>query len=299
MRITQRAVALTSLQGLNRNLDAVGRLQQQLTSGRLVSRPSDSPSGTNQAMQTRGAQVATAQYARNTSDGQSRLDATDSALTSMLAQVRRVRDLTVQAANTGAGSDASREAMAVEIGEIRSSLLSTANQSVQGRPLFSGIASGSVAYDANGVYKGRGGTPGEQVVRRISDTETLRVDITGAEAFGDQALGDDLFAVVGKLELAVRSGNSADITAQLTALDSVTDTMLSAVADVGARAKRVEGAVTLVADQSLTLGQRLATIENIDLPKTIMELEMQRTGYEAALAATAKALQPTLVDFLA
>ena len=37
MRITQRAVALTSLQGLNRNLDAVGRLQQQLTSGRLIS----------------------------------------------------------------------------------------------------------------------------------------------------------------------------------------------------------------------------------------------------------------------
>ena len=29
MRITQRAVALTSLQGLNRNLDAVGKLQQQ------------------------------------------------------------------------------------------------------------------------------------------------------------------------------------------------------------------------------------------------------------------------------
>ena len=50
MRITQRAVALTSLQGLNRNLDAVGKLQQQLTSGRLINAPSDSPTGTNRAM---------------------------------------------------------------------------------------------------------------------------------------------------------------------------------------------------------------------------------------------------------
>ena len=58
MRITQRAVALTSLQGLNRNLDAVGKLQQQLTSGRLINAPSDSPTGTNRAMQTRADQAA-------------------------------------------------------------------------------------------------------------------------------------------------------------------------------------------------------------------------------------------------
>jgi flagellar hook-associated protein 3 FlgL len=74
--------------------------------------------------------------------------------------------------------------------------------------------------------------------------------------------------------------------------------MLTAVADIGARAKRIEGAEQVTADLALTLTSRLAETENIDLPKTIMELEMQRTGYEAALAATAKALQPTLVDFL-
>jgi flagellar hook-associated protein 3 FlgL len=29
-----------------------------------------------------------------------------------------------------------------------------------------------------------------------------------------------------------------------------------------------------------------------------MRLQMQQTGYEAALSATAKALQPTLLDYL-
>ena len=75
MRITQRAVALTSLQGLNRNLDAVGKLQQQLTSGKLITMPSDSPTGTNRAMQTRADQAAAAQQARNISDAKSWLDA--------------------------------------------------------------------------------------------------------------------------------------------------------------------------------------------------------------------------------
>ena len=60
MRITQRAVTLTSLQGLNRNLESLGKLQNQLTSGRLINKPSDSPTGTNKAMQTRAEQAAPA-----------------------------------------------------------------------------------------------------------------------------------------------------------------------------------------------------------------------------------------------
>ena len=104
MRITQRAVALTSLQGLNRNLDAVGKLQQQLTSGRLINAPSDSPTGTNRAMQTRADQAAVAQQARNISDAQSWLEQSDSTLQTMIDTSRRVRDLTVQGLNTGSTS---------------------------------------------------------------------------------------------------------------------------------------------------------------------------------------------------
>jgi flagellar hook-associated protein 3 FlgL len=299
MRITQREVALTSLQGLNRNLDAVGRLQEQLTSGRLINKPSDSPTRTNSAMQTRGDITAGTQYSRNISDGKARLDATDTALTTMLAQVRRVRDLTVQAANTGALGSASNGAIAAEVDQLRDSLLELANQTMQGRPLFGGVTGGKAAYLDDGTYVGRGGaTPAEQVMRRVSDTEVIRVDITGAEAFGPP--GADLFAVVQEISDAVGANpvNPAALSDQLTALDGVMDGMLTALADVGARAKRIEGAEQVTADLALTLTSRLAETENIDLPKTIMELEMQRTGYEAALAATAKALQPTLVDFL-
>src|SRR5918998_4148336 len=91
MRITQRAVALTSLQGLSRNLDAVGKLQQQLTSGRLINAPSDSPTGTSKAMQTRCETAAVAQQARNISDAKGWLEQADSTLQGMLNMTRRVR----------------------------------------------------------------------------------------------------------------------------------------------------------------------------------------------------------------
>src|SRR3954470_21107752 len=184
MRVTQRAVVLTSLQGLNSNLAAVSKLQQQLTSGTTISRPSDSPTGTNTSLITRQAISGNGQYARNISDGQTFLDATDSALQDMLAQVRKVRDLTVQALNGGAQSTASQEAIATEVGGIRQSMLGQANQVVQGQPLFGGVSTGTRAYDDTGAYVGIGDGSDDRTLltRRVSDVEKIRVDLTGPEA---------------------------------------------------------------------------------------------------------------------
>jgi flagellar hook-associated protein 3 FlgL len=296
MRITQRAVALTSLQGLNRNLDAVGKLQQQLTSGRLINAPSDSPTGTNRAMQTRGDRAAVAQQSRNLTDAQSWLEQTDSALQTALDITRRVRDLTVQGLNTGSTSDVSKQALATEVTSLREGLLAIANLQIQGRPLFGGVTSGSQAYDPDtGAWLGN---EDAQVTRRVSDSEQIRVDLTGPEAFGS-APGADLFAVVGKIAADMTSADpAAALSVHLTDLDALVKTMQTSVANVGARASRVEKLQLINFDRGLALESRLAETENIDLPNTIMRLEMQKVGYEAALAATAKAIQPTLMDYL-
>src|SRR3954463_7788071 len=155
MRITQKAVALTSLQGLNRNLDNLGKLQNQLTSGRLINAPSDSPTGTNRAMQTRSEQAAVAQQGRNISDAEGWLDQTDSTLRTMIETTRRVRDLTVQGLNSGGLTDQARQALATEVTSLRDGLLSLANTKSQGRPLFGGVTAGPDAYDTtSGAFVG-------------------------------------------------------------------------------------------------------------------------------------------------
>jgi flagellin-like hook-associated protein FlgL len=293
MRITQRAVALTSLQGLNSNLDALGKLQQQLTSGRMLSAPSDSPTGTNRAMQTRSDQDAVAQYARNISDGQSWLNQTDSTLQQMMDVTRKVRDITVQGSNTGAMSDTARQALATETAALRDSLLGLANTTVAGRPLFGGISAGQRAYDPDtGAFIG---LDTAQVSRRVSSTESVRIDVNGPEAFGPA--GADLFAVVGRIAGNL-TGNTDALVTDLADLDGLMNRMQSAIADVGARSARVEREGQINVDQGISLQTRLAEVENIDLPNTIMKLQMQQTAYEAALAATAKTITPTLLDYL-
>jgi flagellar hook-associated protein 3 FlgL len=299
MRITQRAMGLTSLQGLSSNLSALNKMQQQLTSGKTISRPSDDPTGTNTGMIARQGIAGVTQQARNISDGTTFLDATDAAMQDMLSQMQRVRDLTVQALNTGAQDTASNQAIATEVTGVRQSLIGQANQVVQGRPLFGGVTSGTKAYDDTGAYVGVGGANGIPVKplnRRVSDVETIRVDITGPEAFGDPAAGKDLFSVV--KNIAGHVGDTTALTADLADLDKVMDGMKTALADIGTRQAQMETAANVNSSQQLTLQTKLDDTENVDMPKTIMNMQMQQVGYQAALAVTAQSLQKTLVDFL-
>jgi flagellar hook-associated protein 3 FlgL len=180
-------------------------------------------------------------------------------------------------------------------------MLGQANQVVAGRPLFGGVTSGTTAYDDDGNYVGVTFDEDVQataVSRRVSDTETIRVDITGAEAFGDPAAGRDLFAVVQDIALHTTNDDQTALTDDLAALDEAISRMTKATADVGTRAQRLERAASTNSSRSLTLQAQLAATEDVDLPKTIMNMQAQQVSYQAALQVTAQVLQPTLLDFL-
>jgi flagellar hook-associated protein 3 FlgL len=299
MRITQRSLAATALQNLNRNMEAIAKLQAQQTSGKSINKPSDDPTGTNAAMQVRQEMASATQYSRNIGDAISQLDATDSALTNITAQVQSARALAVKGLNDGSLSDASRVAVQTEMKGIRESLLGLANTAVKGQPIFGGVTSGASAYDAAGAYVGYGGTAGVPVVevrRQVSEVDSVRVDVTGPEAFGDPATGD-LFSVIGDIARDVVDDPAA-LAGHLAALDKALDGLKKVAADIGTRTNRVETAQQVNQDLQLTLQTRSASIENIDLAKTMVDLSMMQTGYQAALGATAKVVQPTLLDFL-
>ena len=66
----------------------------------------------------------------------------------------------------------------------------------------------------------------------------------------------------------------------------------------GARQVRVENARAVATDAVLTLTNALSETENTDLAKATVELGLQEVAYQAALGATARVLQPSLLDFL-
>jgi flagellar hook-associated protein 3 FlgL len=291
MRVTHNSIARNSLQGLQGNLDRLGKLQEQLSSGRAITRPSDSPTGTVSALRLRSEMRQVEQHARNADDGLGWLGTIDQTLTSSSATLRRVRELTLTGMNTGATSTEAQEALAIEISGLRDTLLGVANTTYLGRPVFGGTTNASTAYAADGSYTG----DTNPVVRTVGANTTIRVDANGPEVFGTGS--DSVFQVLSDIASHLRNDPS-QLGTDLTKLDAAMKNIQGKVSDVGARYSRVEQARTIADDRKLTLTKDLSDVESIDLPKTVMDLQMQEVAYEAALGATARAVQPSLLDFL-
>ena len=76
------------------------------------------------------------------------------------------------------------------------------------------------------------------------------------------------------------------------------DVITTTLADVGTRYNRVDNAVQSAKDVTLSLQTSLSNVENVDLPRAMVDLQMQEVAFQAALATTARVMQPSLLDFL-
>jgi flagellar hook-associated protein 3 FlgL len=281
-----------SVTAMQTSLSRLAKLQEQLATGRVLNRPSDSPTDTTSAMRIRSSLADVQQYGRNAEDGNGWLSTIDSALTGANDEVLRARDLALQGANAGAVGPEARAALAAEVDQIRESLINTANTNYLGRPVFGGVTAGPEAYDATGAYVG---VPGA-VNRTIGEGTTVRVDVAGDVAFGSP--GSSVFDHLTALSTALRAGDQAAITAGIADLDSDRTRITTTQAEVGSRQNRVQAAVQMASDTGLRLRSSLSEVENADLPKTIVDLQMQQVAYQASLGATARVMQPSLLDFL-
>ena len=296
-RITQRTVSNTLMQGLQSNLGKMQKLQEQLSSGKQVSRPSDSPVKTVEAMQFRSTLRRTEQYVRNADDGLALLATADNALTTGMNMTRRARDLLLGGMNDTMNTEG-RLATANEIRTLRDGLLAVANTRYLERPVFGGNSRNADAYD-----RGTGAFQGDTspVTRTVGPGTQVPVTVSGIEVFGDDGDPAQLFTVLGEIADALEAGGPWMHTALdggLVNLDTAIDRMINALGQVGARYNRVEATKNVAEGQLLSLTSSLSEVEDIDLPKTIVDLQMQEVAYKAALGATARVVQPSLLDFL-
>src|SRR5437763_907827 len=99
MRITLGMMADASLRNIERNQDRTAQLQNQLTSGSQITKPSDDPIGTARALSFQEGIDQTTQYLANVDQASAWLNTSDAALSGVNDVLVRARELAVQAAN--------------------------------------------------------------------------------------------------------------------------------------------------------------------------------------------------------
>ena len=290
MRVTHGSIAKNVLANLQTNVNRLNETQQRLSSGKQINRPSDSPGGTVSSMELRSSLAQQQQYKRNADDGVAWLNSADSALQSVDEKVTRARSLVLQGMSAG-GSQASREALAAEIRELSESIRSDANTSYLNRPVFGGTGATTEAFTKAGAFTG----DSTQVLRTVGSNTKVAVNVDGKAMFGDG--NDSVFNVLSEIATKLES-NPGALQGELDRLDSRAATIRNGLSTVGARTNQLERMRQAADDMALNVTQSLSDVEDIDLPQTITELQLQQTAYQAALAAGARVVQPSLVEFL-
>ena len=283
------------------NLQMTGRgllrAQEQATTGKRINRMSDNPADAVNVLGQRAVLRRLQQYTRNSQEASSWLASTDSALSSVSDRLASARALLVQG-NSAASDPTSRAAIAGQIRSLRDSLVQAANTQRDGRPLFGGTASVAAPYDAAGVYTGDAGVVNIPVAAGVN----LQVNQTGPAVFGTHNNTDptqgDVFQLLSSLATSIEAGDTIAMGNGLTLLDAASNRVAVAQVAVGSRAKQVEDLQNSVEDSRVAVANGISAKEDIDLAESIVNLKTQEAAYQAALQATAKVIQPTLLDFL-
>src|SRR5437879_2377861 len=122
MRITLGMMAENSLRNIEVNQNRVQALQDQVTSGSRITRPSEDPIGAAHALSLQESLKQSLQYGRNIDQATSWLNATDSALGSVTDALHRARELAVQASN-GTLTPSDRNAIQTEVTQLQQHVL--------------------------------------------------------------------------------------------------------------------------------------------------------------------------------
>jgi flagellar hook-associated protein 3 FlgL len=290
MRVTQNMLTGNMLRNLSNSFQRMEKYQEQLSTGKKISRPSDDPVVAMKGMTYRTALNQVEQYKRNLSEAYNWMDAADSSLDKATSVLQRIRDLTVQASN-GTYEEGQQGMIQKEITQLKEHLASMGNTQVAGKYIFNGNDTKNKPIDLTAATP-KVSTNQNPVEFELSDGINIAVNINPTHVFSAQ-----MFKDIGDLEVALQNG-SPDLDQFLTKIDSHISGIVSERAELGARYNRIELMESRLSEQEVISSKILSDNEDADIERVITDLKMQESVHRAALAVGSRIIQPSLMDFL-
>lgn len=291
MRITQQMLSSNMVTQMNRNLTNLEKANQQVSTGTRINKPSDDPMGTEKSLKLSSQLADNEQYERNTDYAMSWMEMTEQSLSSISNLMQRASELGVQASN-GTNSPQELETMAKEFKQLREELKGLANTKLDGKYIFNGQKTDQpVGIDQDGNVS----FDNQSINQRISPFSDVKINVDAGEVFDGQV---NLFKVLDEFSTALSSGDKKGMNTVLGKIEDGAEQVLTSWTGMGARQSRVESMNQRLKDENLAVQSFLSKNEDVDLAEAIMKLKTEESVYQASLAASAKIIQPSLLDFL-
>src|SRR5690606_3904119 len=276
MRVSESTVIRNFLHSLENARARWSKASLEVSTGKKVNRPSDSPVDSARLIQIRDEMSKINQYYRNLDQARFQLASVDEALNSLRNLTIKVSERATYAL-TGTLEQQERDAIASELRQIRETMAGVASNRVNGNYLFSGTAVNTPPLELIGdtyVYQGNG----EARYIEIAPGEKVQVNVTGIDAFLDP--DTDLLNTLGEL---VNQLETSDIEGAKASLEKIQegaeklDVVRSRAGATYARLEQVQGRLD---SDMILLTEQLSELEDADMADAISRLTMAETGLQ-------------------
>jgi len=284
----------------------LAKTQEQLSTGRQIVKPSDSPDKASLVTRLDSELARQAGYQSTLKSVNTRLQTEETALTNTSDVLTRMKELAIQAASDSL-SPADRQSIALEISSLKEQVLSLANtQDTNGNYLFAGSRVGSPAFgkDAQGnvVYQG----DESRMKVAVGDNRRMNLNMPGSDAFvkviRDDSKGNKVgigfFQALDDLANSVKNSDHNNMQRGIAEITTLQQGVSDATAQIGSDMKVVDMQNSVLDEVTLRLKTTKSDAEDLDYTSAITKMNKDQLALEAAQSSFAKISQLTLFKYM-
>ena len=296
MRVDPNLSSLLNI-GIQGTEQALNTAVQQVATGQRVGVPSDDPAAAAANLQSLAESANVDTYTKNGDAVVSQAQMADSALSNVVNELNQAITLGTQGADGSMTSD-DRASIATQLQSLLSQVVSQANTTFNGVSLFSGTTAAMPAFvqdstSPNGYsYQGNSGVN----TAVIGDNLEVNVNVPGDQVFTNP--NGNVLGSLTQLISALGTGTSTDIGNAVagvkTALTNVSQQRVLYAGVVN----QVNAQESFLSQDTISLASQQQSLTGVDMSVAVSNLTQAQIAHTTILAAAAKVLPTSLLDYL-
>lgn len=282
---------------LDQSQTTLNTLLQEVATGKSVNQPSDNPTASAQMVQNSLETANVDQYTQNIDSVLSTVQMASSALSSVVSSLTQAVSIGTEGANSTTNSS-DLASLAQQVQDILTTVVSDANTSSGGSYIFGGTDSSTTPYTVDSTsatgYTYNGNNDSNSVA--VGDNMNVKVNLPGSQIFSSSS--NNVLGALSSLVTALQSGDQSQIASATTAVDSAVNYVSQQQAFYSNAQDQLNSQQTYLQQDTVTLTTQQNDLIGANEATVATELSQAETDNSAALAAAAKVLPNTLLNYL-
>jgi flagellar hook-associated protein 3 FlgL len=299
------AVSQQFLTNLNLLQQQMAQTQQQISSGTKISQASDAPNAVGDVLQLESDLGRVNQVTSNLNLVSGQVNSAESALESATSLLDQVSSIAAQGVGTTV-SAASRATFSQQVGQILTSLVGISQTQFNGAYVFGGDQATSPSYQVdlsnpNGVDR----LLTTQSTALIQDASgiTFAVSKTAQDIFDnrnpdDSLAGNNIFAAVDSLRVALANNDIAGIGTAISSIKTAQDYLSQQLAFYGGVQNQISNAQDVAQKFQLADQTAISHLKDTDIAAASVAMTQQQASYQAAIEAESAMPKTSLFSYL-